>query len=606
MSEVRAFLTGILKKAYQPIAKLALEFWAEANITIGSKESIDNPGAYKREHAVYAPRLLDLFMDGPEWRTLLVMKSSQSGLTFHVLIMICRRVAEMATSIIYVIDSITNARDLSKTRLQPLLKSCKATALDCEASEDEMNTLTYELPRAIIRLAGSGSAGQVASKPADVVAGDELDKWKLAKGEAHKWLLLIQRIKRSEFGKAIGFSTPTVETAITSECYQSGSQHKYFVPCPRCSHKQTITLDHMRFGHCKQADGRTYDLLRVLRETYMECEFCKGRIEEDEKLEMLMAGEWRPTNFKEIEVEGEKQMIEGWAPGEMSAHISDFYSMHPRSSWGTLVFEFIQAQGNPKKLHDWTNGRAGLPVKQTVSSVSQKHVLRLRGKYKRGTLPVVPCVATLHVDNQGDHQKWVSLGWLPNGTCYVIDYGKHLALNECREVAARKIPTPAKDVFVQRVNIDEGGKDGTSYEVRSFCFPLFPMYSPCKGRGGVQVKNTIVFSDSAVSRGGLDKIPVCHFDDDAFKRILYIERIRKFDPIKADEFDLPRLWLPEDVGQDFVRELCGEELVKEIGDNGVVSFVWKQKPPNDWGDCIKMGYVMWNVIGDKFQPAKPL
>jgi len=602
MSEVRAWLVGILGSVYRPVAKMAFELWAEANIVIGTKESVDNPGPYKKHHAIYAARILDEFMSDDQWRTLLVQKSSQSGFTFHVLILICRIIAQRATSILYVIDSIVNARDLSKTRLRPLLQSCRATAIDCEASEDEMNTLTYELPNALLRLAGSGSAGQVSSKPIDIAIGDELDKWKVAKGEAHGWRLLLQRIKRSEYGKAIGFSTPTVETAITHQGFLSGSRHRYFVPCPHCGHKQILNLDRLRFSHCKDATGKNYDLNRVLRETYMECESCKGRVEEDHKLEMMLGGEVRATNFKEIEVDGVKQTIPAWTPGEMSFHISDFYSMHPSSTWGTLVFEFLQAQGNPGKLHDWTNGRAGEPVKQTVSNVTHRHIMRLRGDYKRGTMPIVPCVATMQVDNQGDHQKWTKLGMMPNGSAYLIDWGKTLSLEETVAIAARPIPAGGKEVFVQRVIIDEGGKGGTSYEVRAFCLPRFPMFFPCKGRGGIQVKNTIAFSDSAVTRGGESKISVCHFDDDAFKRILYLERIKKFDPEKTADFNLPRLWLPMDIDSELTRELCGEELVREVDDNGVTQFVWKQKPPNDWGDCVKMGHVLWNVIGHKFQP----
>ena len=604
MTGIRSWLVTILTDIYRPTVKLALELWAEANIIIGSKESVDNPGPYKKHHAIYAARILDEFMNDPQWRTLIVQKSSQSGFTLHVLILICRIISERATSILYVIDSIVNARDLSKTRLKPLLKSCRATAIDAEASEDEMNTLTYELPNALLRLAGSGSAGQVASKPIDIAFGDELDKWPTPKGESHIWYLLIQRIKRSEYGKAIGFSTPTVESAITHQAFQSGSRHRYFVPCPQCGHFQVINHDSLRFSHCKDASGKTYDLNRVLRETYMQCENqeCKARIEEDSKLEMMLAGQVRPTNFREIEVDGKRQTIPGWTPGEMSFHISDFYSMHPSSTWGVLAFEFLQAQGNPKKLHDWTNGRAGEPIKQTVSNVTHRHIMRLRGDYKKGTLPVMPCVATMQVDNQGDHQKWTRLGMLPNGSAYLIDWGKTLDLAEIDAIAASPIPTPERDIYVQKVIIDEGGKGGTSYEVRAFCLPRFPKFFPCKGRGGIQVRNTISFSDSAISRGGEAKIPVCHFDDDAFKRILYIDRIKKFDAEKAADFDLPRLWLPMDIDAELTRELCGEELVRELDDNGVPQFVWKPKPPNDWGDCIKMGLVLWNVISHKFQP----
>lgn len=602
MDSVRKFLVGILTRSYRTIEKMALETWAEQNIWLDGKESIDNPGPYQKIHSIYAPRLLDIFMDDPQWRTLVVMKSSQSGFTLHCLILICRKISEIFTSIIYVIDSKPKAEDLSKTRLQPMLRSCKALMINAVASVDaKLQTLTYELPNAILRLAGSGSAGQVASFPADIVFGDELDKWIKASREAHKWLLLIQRIKKSENGKAIGFSTPTTEDAITNVEFIAGSQHKYFVPCPHCTTFQTCDFDHLVFSHCKDDNG-TYDLQRVLNETFMRCEACLERIEEEHKPVMFAAGEWRATNFKEIEIDGEKHKIPAWEPGAMSAHMSDFYSVHSKSTWGVIACEFIQAQNSPDKLHNWTNGRAGLPNKLTVANISMKHILRLRSNYKRGSIPVMPCVATLQVDNQGDHQKWVSMGWLPNGTRYVIDYGITIDRSEIKQIALRQIKTPDRDIQVQTVIMDEGGKDGTTYEVRRFCAQLFPYFIPCKGRGGIQVKNTIYFSDSKLSQGGDETVPVCHFDDDAFKRELYIQLIKNHDTEKSREFDLPRLILPMDIDENFVREMCGEELVKEIDSNGVETRVWKPKPPNDYGDCVKMGGVLWNVISHKFQP----
>lgn len=603
MTSVRKFLVGVLTCVYRPPAKIPLEEWAEANIWLGQKESLDNPGPYRKIHSVYAPRLLDEFANSAEWRTLVVMKSSQSGLTVNVLVWICRRIAEMFTSVIYVIDSKPKVTDISENRLGPMLRTCKALHANARKAMDKAKTLVMNLPNAIIRLGGAGSAGQLASHPADIVVGDELDKWKTAKGETHGWFLLIQRIKKAEHGKAVGFSTPTTEDGATSQCFEAGSKHMYFVPCPECGHGQVIDIDQMRFSHCKSEAG-IYDFQRVMRETYMECEACKGRIEEDQKPDMLLAGKWKATNFVEIEVEGVKQQVPGWAPGEMSAHISDFYSIHPKSSWGILVYEFLRAQGNPLKLHDWTNGRAGRPVKKTVAEIGMAHILRLRGSYRKGSLPVMPCIVTIAVDNQGDHQKWVRVGWLPNGTCFVVDWGRTIDRKEIKWIC--EIPIAVKDdsrtLVAQAGIMDEGGKDGTSWEVRKFCKPLFPFFIPCKGRGGIQVRNTVVWTESKLSRGGEETIPVIHFDDDAFKRQLYIDLIKKADPQKARDFDLPRLWFPVDIDEDFTREMCGEELVKEVDANGVPAYVWKPKPPNDFGDCIKMSLVLWNEIAHKFRP----
>ena len=600
MNAVRRFLTGILQAVYRPFEKCPLEIWGENNITLSTKESIDNPGPYKRHHAIYAPRILDEFMASQEWRTLVVMKSSQSGFTLHILILICRVIAEMATNIMYVIDSREKAKGLSKNRLKPMLAACKATQLTVEENEDEMCNLSFNLPTCTLGLRGSHTAGQLASDPIGFAAGDELEKWTQTKGETHNFELMVDRIKRSEFGKAVGFSTPTVESGITYRYYLAGSRHRYFVPCPHCGSYQTIEWDKIRYSHCVDDKGKL-DLRRVLNDTYLSCQICKERIDEDDKLDMMMAGRVQPTNFRTEIINGEVVKTPNWMPGEMSFQISDLYSLHGSSTWGKIAVEFIRAQGDSIKLHAWTNGRLGQPVKQTVSGISHKHITRLKGQYKRGALPVIPCFSALSIDNQGDHQKWAKYAFLPNGDLFVIDWGKSLALEEADEIAAKPTPYPGGESIVQRVIIDEGGKGGTSYDVRKFCLPRFPMFFPCKGRGGIQVRNTISFSESRVDHGGLQTIPVCHFDDDAFKRILYLDKIRKFEEEKSREFGTARIWIPQDVTEEFVRELCGEELIKQLGADGKPEFVWKAKPPNDWGDCLKMGYVLWNIVGGQFQ-----
>jgi phage terminase large subunit GpA-like protein len=607
MSAVRQWLVGVLTAVYRPIERIALEFWAEKNIILRAKESIDRPGPYKRGRSIAAARILDAFMSDPQWRTLVVRKSSQTGLTLHVLILICRCIAEMQINILYIIDTIDSARDISQKRLQPMLEDCRATRQAISENSSDMNMLSYDLPSGALWLGGANSVGFLANKTAGLVAFDELDKPKIKKGEAHPWLLALNRMKMVEDGKAIGWSTPTLETGMTNVGYLAGSCHLLFVPCPRCGEFQSIEWENIRFDHCKDALGN-YDLIKVLNDTWCQCIACKGRIDEHEKPDMVMAGIPRPTNFKEVEIDGVTQRIPAWAPGEMSAWISDLYSDHPKSTWGKIAVEFLQARGDTKKMHDWENGRMGRPIKHTVSNVTHRHVAKLRGSYKRGTLPVVPCVAVMAIDNQGNHQKFVKGAFMPNGDLYIVDWGRTLSLEEYVQaekpdqipIVDQPIQTPKGPITVQRSIVDEGGKDGTSYIVRNFCFRLFPKFVPCKGRGGVQVKNTIHWSESKLMRGGEGGIPVCHFDDDGFKTLLYIDRIKKFDEFKSRNFGVPRIWLPIDVTEEFVRELCGENLVKEADEFGVIQFVWQPNPPNDWGDGVKMLYVLWNTISQFF------
>lgn len=597
MSNLRSLLVVALKRAYRIPKKIPFGAWARKNIVLGSKESIDNPGKYDPQVAIYAPRLFDEFAK-LEWRTLAIMKSSQSGITLHALILIARTIADAATNILYVLDTRIKAGELSKNRLQPLLKSCKALSEEIQENEDEMNNYSYSFPTCTLGLRGAGTAGQVASDPIGLAIGDEVDKWTDQKVESHIWDLLVNRIKRSEMGKALGFSSPTVETGKINKLFQSGSRHLYFISCPHCQAEQDLTWEGVRYSHNRDLIGK-FDLRAVLENTFYECRKCKGRIDEEHKPAALDSGKWKPTNYKKETSGGKFVDVPQWMPGEMSAHISDLYSLHPESTWGKLAVEWIRAQGDPIKLHDFTNGRLGKPVRQTVSSINERHILRLAGTYKKGTLPIIPAVAAMAVDNQGNHQKYVRGAFDDNGDLYIVDWGKTLALEEADDLAAKPIPRPDGESLVQRVIIDEGGKGGTSYDVRKFCLRRFPMFFPAKGRGGIQVKNTVAWSNSGIDRGGLDQIPVCHFDDDAFKRILYIDRIQKFDAVKSKALGLPRIWLPQNLDEEIIRELCGEQLIKKLDSRGNPVFEWESRPPNDYGDCVKMLFVLGNIVAEQ-------
>lgn len=607
---IRAWLVGFLVLVYRPIERIALEWWATKNITLGSKESIDNSGPYRRGLSIYAPRILDEFMNDPQWRTLVIQKSSQSGLTLHVLILICRAIAEMAMNVLYVIDTLPAARDISKKRLQPMLSNCRATKDLVVGKSANLKSLDYDFPEASLWLVGSNSVGAVANKTAGLIACDELDKYRTPKKESSIWYLACNRMKQVEGGKALGYSSPTWETAETHQGFISGSQHRYFVPCPRCSVKSVITWDYIRFDHCKDHRGE-YDHRRVLDETYLECKECGGRIEEDHKLAMMLDGEVRPTNFKEVvNADGSVSRVPGWGMWEMSFQISDLYSLHPNSTWGIIAVEFLKAQGKRKALQDWTNGRMGEPIRHSVSNITEDLVKKLiaphRGKpgyYIRKTLPVMPAIAVGAIDSQGGFKKWAMGAFLPNGTLYVVDWGMASTMEDAELKLGAAIEVHGgRQIFVQRTICDEGGAGGNTWQVREFCESRFPRFFPSKGRGGVQVmSNTVWWVENKVFKGGDVTMPVCHYDDDSFKSIVYLQRIKKHSDFKSERLGKPRIWLPNDTPSDFLRELCGDQLVKAIDDNGNETLEWKTLPPNDWGDCIKMMHVLWNNIGHKFQ-----
>jgi phage terminase large subunit GpA-like protein len=562
--------------------------WCRENIVIKPTENPDYAGPYDPGPVLPMARLWELWLDDPEWRELHIAKGSQSAATAHSLMAITRAVAEAPRNVLYAIHSATEAANISR-RLRAFLEGClAASGILEETPDDDKTTLALRLPGMNCWLIGAHSAGAMASKPGlGLVVIDEVDKHPRIPGEAPTIDLMRQRMKTIQSGKLVSFSTPTHEGGQIWGEVLSGTRHRYFVPCPVCGHFQWLQPSQLRFEHLQDLAGG-FDLEEVRRETHYECESCKGAIREESKVAMLEAGEWRATNFREGP-DGEQ--VPAWQPGRMSAHISDLYSTWGKSGWGDIAVERIEARGNSGKLHALLNNRFGEPWKQSGGQeVEERHVLNLRHPYKRGHAPFEPVYVGMAADTQDDCWKWGIGAWDKNGDMAVVDYGQVFAFRDILERAKEGVPWHGKGYLVQTGLVDEGGH--RTREVRRNVVNLRPWFFACKGRGGVQARSTIEWKDHGVDHEGLEKVPVLHFDDDGFRRMLYREMI-----LRGVNADGKKLMLPVDAEMEFMRELCAEQLVMETDGAGVKKWGWKRTGCNDYGDVVKMLLVLWAAAG---------
>lgn len=627
----RQFLAQTLARLYSPRSGLNAWQWGEKWVKLDSRESIDFQGAWDSSLTPYVRFLMEFvtgqFSENVEfhpntpadsvWEEFILMKSSQLGFTLALLIVLAFWVAEVKQNAIYAIDSIEEARKISKTRLQPLLESCEPTKAALDEAEDEQSNLTLFLLALTVYLVGAHGKAVFRNKSAGLAILDELDAYPIADdAETNPLGNARARLKAVGNGKLITSSSPETEAHPTAKEEATGTQHRMFLPCPHCDHFQELVWEQVRFGedigrgHGKDLAGG-YDLARVERETYYECELCHKRIDEGSKPEMMKRGRFRQTNPKP-------------QPRKISMQISDLYSPFKKASWGRLAVEFIEAQGNPAALANFNKNRLGKPAKLQTDTRSPAHVEKLRGVYLRGTIPVEPCLVTVTSDVQGDVKKWVKCGWLQNGEMWVIDWGATLSFEELSLVAADPVPigrfTPGHDrkrwcpedqwdgpTCTAGVGlIDEGY---ITPEVRAFCQRTQQagdgqcLFFPSKGRGGIQVRLTV--QESFTESLGLP-LRVYHYSDDDIKKLLYIARIsRRVKPVQGLEPG-PRLWLPAISDPEFIGELCSEQL-KVVKEAGFSREKWEKNAsvPNDWGDALKMQLVLWHVLAPLFKDWQP-
>ena len=602
----RAWLVGVLQGFYKPRALENVWQWGDKKIFLRKEESQEFHGSYSSGMTPYTRFMMEFatgkfsenieFLPGFEgltWDEFIQMKSSQTGFTLAVLVIICFFVAVEKKNVLYSIDSRDEARRISKKRLQPMLADCPETRAAISENEDDMSNLTMFLLGLVIYLIGSHSEGAFANKTAALVVVDEADVHPEPQpGMPETVDLARDRMKAVSAGKLIVLSKPKKESNVTFREYSTGTQHKCFVPCPHCDHYQELIWERVRFDHCKDLAGE-YDAQRVERETHYECEFCHQPIAETHKHAMIERHRWRQTNPKP-------------QPGKISAHISDLYSPFEKSSWGKLANEWIEAQKSITKFIKFMGSRLGLPWRSQTSERTHSDIMRLRGGYARGTCPVTPFFTAVAADTQDDVKKWVKGCFTRTGDLYLVDWGHTLSFDELNEVLADQIPVRPPIGWVaahglegvETVSslvgiIDEGGHLGS--EVRSFCLRSGGRWWPCKGRGGIQVRKTVHESTADVQ--GVT-IPVYHYDDDDFKKQLYISRIGKAQRVRDGKEKVPTIYLPDDINGELIDELISEKLTKEKDNYGFLREKWKKDPgtPNDFGDAMKELLVIWYVM----------
>lgn len=583
-----------LARVYRPRDRRACWEWSEANIILDRRESIDRPGPYRARPYT---RLFQEFFTSSEWDECIVVKSSQVGFTLAYLTAIAHRVATDPVNILLCLDSIPEMRRVSKARLLPMLKRCEATRSQISENEDDMQNLTYHLRDCTVYLLGAGSSGAMANKSVAIAGADELDEHPpAAAGDPESLDLLRDRVKSVEGGKVFAIGKPkTADAHQLWPEYLSGSQHRFYVPCPHCRHPQTLEWENARFDHARtgiltEDEWAEWDLEIARQLTWFECQNKEKRcrIEEKDKDWMVENGEWRQTNFR-------------GKPRKLTMHISDLYSPSPKAKWGDLAVEYIEAfhiKDDPGLKRRFRQSRLGLPEERTLSEVTARDVMKLVGGYVRGSVPIEPVLVAAAADVQADGCFWVIGGFNKRGDLYIADYGETLSVDALESLRVENlVATPAgAQIPIRIAGIDSGHKAKKTDGVYQFCLKNRKVWYAMKGRGGVQIKDAMHKSHFQF---GNKQGPLYLFRDDDFKRSLYQDRIGKHEENKAT--GRPALFLPAKVCREFLRQLSSESFTRKRDKYGYVEWGWHSTGPNHWGDAIKQLLVIWALVGHKFR-----
>jgi hypothetical protein len=626
VTEFRSWTDRLFARHFDIPPMVSVVDWAKANIELAEDESLQFPGGYDPELSPTATVLFE-FMESSEWREFIGVKSSQIGFTLAMLVAICHKIAFNPQHIIFCLNSREEIKRIGAQRLKPMIQNCKAIAASIPDDEDKLQNLTLYLNGMAIYLVGAQSAGSLANKSVGLVIGDEVDEWpeELRGGESNALDLLRDRIKRVADAKLVVFSKPKNDNDIIWPEYLTGSRHKWFVPCPCCTKTagepagyQELKWEGVRYQHCRNPKTQRWDYAQLIEDTWYECAFCQGRIDEKNKPWMLANRLLRATNDG---TDDHPPM-----PRKMSFQTSDLYNLPhvPESSWGHLAKEFVGCTTNSHRKR-FRRSRLGLPVSEAGDSGKRTlhDILALQGTFERGHVPTLPAIVVLCCDVQHAVKKWVKAAFWEDDTMRIIDYGAHATFAEVVAEARRAVtvddwgdvPMGQRQPPIVEIGLVDEGDGHYTRTVLDFCTSkaAYRLFWPAKGRGGLQtlsMRDLVDFQKK--NRHNNKPLPRYIFNDGAFKEELYDERIalnreireavRQGMPPPAPvleifaapdaefcaEFTTERRWTEEDEQAAKTRRKkpgVRKKLMK-VGD-------WFTEGPNDWADAGKMCLVLW-------------
>jgi phage terminase large subunit GpA-like protein len=176
----------------------------------------------------------------------------------------------------------------SKDRLAPMVRDTPVLRglLKDARTRDSGNTILHKtFPGGHYTGAGANSPASLASRPIRGTLFDEIDRFPVSAG-AEGDPMSLAKMRTASFHNAfsISVSTPTIRGASRIEAeMELSDKRKWFCPCPECTQFQVLGWHQVKWPEGKP------------EEAYLECDHCHAVLTDQQREEMVRAGEWRET-----------------------------------------------------------------------------------------------------------------------------------------------------------------------------------------------------------------------------------------------------------------------------------------------------------------------
>ena len=379
-------------RVWNPPPRLTVAEWSEAN-RILSSESSARAGMFRLTMAPYQEEPMNAVHDSSV-QSISLMWASQTGKTECVNNIVGYFMNQDPSPMLCLQPTLDMAETWSKDRLSPMIRDTpvlKNLVSDPKARESGNTVLHKRFLGGHITIVG----------PIRVLLCDEIDRYPESAGSEGDPVSLAER-RTDTFPNAVVIktSTPTIKdlSKIENEYLQS-DQRKWFVPCPKCEKYFVMLFKHVVFEK------------ENLSETKLKCEHCRAELTDEDRIEMVLNGEWRAT----AEFNGKRGY---WLNGLNSIFPAKkgFANRLHQAVAGFLESKRRGAEG----LKTWVNTFCSEPWENVEDTIEGHFLLARREVYDE--LPKEVLLLTAGVDVQADRLECEIVGWGVDEESWGVEY----------------------------------------------------------------------------------------------------------------------------------------------------------------------------------------
>lgn len=289
---------------------------------------------------------------------MVAQKSAQMGFTEAALNLTFFKIGVERVDCLYLLPAThPDATDFSSSRFDVALELSPTLA---NLFSDVRNVGHKRAGTANLYVRGSRSRSGLKSIPVGFIIFDEVDEM-----DQDNIPLAMERMSGQRNGQDYKLSTPTVDDYGINRFYKDSTQEHFFFPCPCCG-KRTELI----FPDCLVITAERLTDERI-KDSYLQCKECKGRLEHADKKNFLSKGVYVP--------EFPGRTIRGF-------QVNQLYSSAIAGRPDNLARAYIASLDDPANEQEFFNSKLGRTHVVDGAKVTDENMESCIGSHRMGPM----------------------------------------------------------------------------------------------------------------------------------------------------------------------------------------------------------------------------